>query len=191
MCLATVAMFLLSCQFLAKRMRPAVAWLIPMLLLTPCCGAEDEEMRVESAEVDSDKDGQSDVRTEVTMRGKERLMMVMSRRDKNGSWRTSTRSFYAGKNACASESDDDGDGFFENMVVYGEKPEDVCMFVRGKDGSVRPADAKTLAALRKQTDLISEFWSSPVSRDPKKVDAAIDEARDKLKEIWVERDKQK
>ena len=189
-CLAAVAMFLRSCQFLAKRMRPAVAWLIPLFLLTPCRGAEDEEMRVETAEVDSDKDGQSDVRTEVTMRGKERLMMVMSRRDKSASWRTSTRSFYAGTNACATESDEDGDGFFENLVVYGENPEDVSMFVRGKDGSVRPADAKTVAALRKQTALISEFWSSPVRRDPKKVDAAIDESRDKLKEIWQERDKQ-
>lgn len=184
-------MFLRPCQPLAKGMKVAAVWMIPLLVLTPCQGAEDEDMRVESAEVDTDKDGQSDVRTEIMMRGKDKLMMVMSRRDKSGSWKPTTRSFYAGKHMSATESDEDGDGFFEDLVVYGDNPESVGMFVRGKDGSVRPADAKTLAALRKQTALISEFWSSPMSRDPKKIDSWIREARDKLKEIWQERDDQK
>jgi hypothetical protein len=172
-------------------MRAASIWIIPLVLLTPCQGAEDEDVRVESAEVDTDKDGQSDVRTEVMKRGNDKLMMVMSRRDKSGSWKPTARSFYAGKHMSVTESDEDGDEFFENVVVYGEDPEAVGMFVRGKDGSVRPADAKTLAALKKQTALISEFWSNPMSRDPKKIDTAIEEARDKLKEIWQERDNQK
>jgi hypothetical protein len=161
-------------------MRAASIWIIPLLLLTPCQGADDEDVRVESAEVDTDKDGQSDVRTEIVKRGNDKLMMVMRRRDKSGSWRTTTRSFYAGEHMSVTESDEDGDEFFENLVVYGDNPEAVGMFVRGKEGSVRPADVKTLTALRKQTALISELWSSPMARDPKKIDSAIEETRDRV-----------
>lgn len=167
-------------------MQTFVAWILVILLLSSVGFAEDVEgLSTKKAEVDRDKDGRPDVRMEIISRDGQKEMMVMSRTDKSGEWKISARSFYVGSHMAVTESDEDGDGFFEMVAVYREDPEDVNVFVRERDGSVRPADVNMVEALRKQDAVLSEFWSKPV-KDPDKIDAAIKELRGKIKEIAEE-----
>ena len=153
-----------------------------------CQAAEADGLSSKVAEVDRDKDGRPDVRMQVVSRGEAKQMMVMSRVDESGAWKVTARSFYVGPHMAVTESDDDGDGFFEMVAVYREDPEDVNAFVRERDGSVRPAEVKVVEALRKQNAVLTEFWSKP-QRDPEKMEAAIMEAREKIKEIGEEAEK--
>ena len=154
------------------------------LTIGACSQASDADgIKTATAEVDSNKDGRPDARTEIMTRDGIKQMMTFSRADKDGDWKLATRSFYAGKNIAATESDEDGDGFFEMLVVYPEKSDDVNAFIRGRDGSVRPADMETVAILRKQNALLSEFWGNPDNYNAERSDNAMEELRGKLKKI--------
>jgi len=158
-----------------------------LVLVTILAGRANDAygLSTKMTEVDSDKDGQPDVRMEVISRHGAKQMMVMSRADESGAWKVTARSFYVGPHMAVTESDEDGDGFFEMVAVYREDPEDVNAFLRERDGSVRPSEAKMVEALRKQNALLTEFWSRP-ERDPERMEAAIMEAREKIKEIGEE-----
>jgi hypothetical protein len=158
------------------------AGLLLVVLVAAASAAEADGLSSKVAEVDRDKDGKPDVRMEVASRDGVKQMMVMSRADESGAWKVTARSFYVGPHMAVTESDEDGDGFFEMVAVYREDPEDVNAFVRERDGAVRPAEAKMVDALRKQDALLTEFWSKP-ERDPAKMEAAIMEAREKMKQI--------
>ena len=153
-----------------------------MLMVAAGDAAEADGLSSKVAEVDRDKDGRPDVRMEVVSRDGVKQMMVMSRADESGGWKVTTRSFYVGPHMGVTESDEDGDGLFEMVVVYREDPEDVNAFVRERDGLVRPAEMKMVETLRKQNELLTEFWSKP-ERDSEKMEAAIMEMREKMKEI--------
>jgi hypothetical protein len=116
-------------------------------------------------------------------------MMVMSRTDKSGEWKVTARSFYVGPHMAVTEADEDGDGFFEMVVVYREDPKDVNAFVRERDGSVRPAEVKVVEMLRRQDTVLTEFWSKTV-RDPENFTGAMMEAREKMNDIAEEAKKE-
>jgi hypothetical protein len=159
--------------------------LVGFLIVAAGYAAEVEGLSTKMAEVDGDKDGRPDVRTEIISRDGQKEMMVMSRTDKSGEWKVNARSFYVGSHMAVTESDEDGDGFFEMVVVYRENPKDVNAFVRERDGSVRPAEVKVVEMLRKQDAVLSEFWSK-TARDPEKMKGAMMEVREKMKEISEE-----
>ncbi len=159
-----------------------VAGAFLMAIFAGAEAADPDGLSTKMAEVDSDKDGRPDVRTEIISRDGQKEMMVMSRTDKSGEWKINARSFYVGPHMAVTESDEDGDGFFEMVVVYREDPKDVNAFVRQRNGSVRPAEVKVVEMLRKQDALLSEFWSKAVS-DPETMKRAMMEARKKMKEI--------
>ena len=167
-------------------MQVFAVWTSIILLLSSVGFAEDVEgLSTKKAEVDSDKDGRPDVRTEIVSRDGQKQMMVMSRLNKSGDWNVTARSLYVGPHMGVTESDEDGDGFFEMLAVYREDPEGVNAFVRERDGSVRPADARTVDALRKQSTVLSELWSKTM-KGPENFDRAMMEAREKIKEITEE-----
>lgn len=162
--------------------RCVVRSLAGFLIVAAGHAAEVDGLSTKTAEVDRDKDGRPDVRTEIVSRDGQKQMMVMSRADKSGEWKVTARSFYVGAHMAVTEADEDGDGFFEMVVVYREDPKDVNAFVRKRDGSVRPADTKAVEALRKQDAVLSEFWSK-TARDPENFKPAMMEAREQMKEI--------
>jgi hypothetical protein len=155
------------------------------VMVAACHAGEADGLSSKVAEVDRDKDGRPDVRMEVISRDGAKQMMVMSRADESGAWKVTATSFYVGPHMAVTESDEDGDGFFEMVAVYREDPEDVNAFVRDRDGSVRPAEVKMVEALRKQNAVLTEFWSKP-ERDPEKMEAGIMGLREKIKEIGEE-----
>lgn len=162
--------------------RCVVRSLVGFLIVAVGHAAEVDGLSTKMAEVDSDKDGRPDVRTEVVSRDGQKQMMVMSRADKSGEWKVTARSFYVGSHMAVTEADEDGDGFFEMVVVYREDPKDVNAFVRERDGSVRPAEVKVIEMLRKQDAVLTEFWSK-TKKDPENFEGAVMEAREKMKEI--------
>jgi len=77
---------------------------------------------------------------ERTYRGDELVLLHHS----NGVNRTQSRVYYfAGREAFA-ESDDDGDGFFETLTVFGDSMSEFDMYTRQPDGSVVPVSASVL-----------------------------------------------
>ena len=158
-----------------------------LMLVTTLGGRAEDANGLSSnvAEVDRDNDGKPDLRTEIISRDGLKQMMVMSGADESGAWKVTARSFYIGVHMAVTASDEDGDGFFEIVVIYREDAEDVNAFVRERDGSVRPAEVKMVDALRKQNALLKEFWSKP-ERDPEKMEAAIIGLRERIKEIAEE-----
>ena len=167
-------------------MQTFAAWILVILLLSSVGFAGGVEgLSTKKAEVDSDKDGRPDVRMEIISRDGQKQMMVMSRADKGGEWKVTARSFYVGAHMAVTEADEDGDGFFEMVVVYREDPKDVNAFVRERDGSVRPAEVKVVEMLRKQDAVLSEFWSKTM-KGSENFKRAMMEAREKMKEIAEE-----
>ena len=165
-----------------------VAGVFLMAIFAGAGAADPDALSTKMAEVDSDKDGRPDARTEIISRDGQKQMMVLSRADKSGEWKVTARSFYVGPHMAVTEADEDGDGFFEMVVVYREDPKDVNAFVCERNGSVRPAELKVVEALRKQDAVLSDFWSK-TERDPEKMEAAIMEAREKIKEIGEDAEK--
>ena len=159
--------------------------MVALLVIAVGYAAEADGLSTKTAEVDRDKDGQPDVRTEIVSRDGQKQMMVMSRADKSGEWKVTARSFYVGSHMAVTEADEDGDGFFEMVVVYREDPKDVNAFVRERDGSVRPAELKVVEMLRKQDAVLSEFWSRTM-KGPENFEEAMRGAREKMKEIAEE-----
>ena len=139
--------------------RCAVQSLVALVALAVGCAADVDGLSTKVAEVDRDKDGRPDVRSEIISRDGQKQMMVLSRADKSGEWKVTARSFYVGSHMAVTEADEDGDGFFEMVVVYREDPKDVNAFVRERDGSVRPAEVKVVEMLRKQDAVLTDFWS--------------------------------
>ncbi len=159
--------------------------LVALVAIAVGYAADADGLSTKTAEVDGDKDGRSDARTEIVSRDGQKQMMVMSRADKSGEWKVTARSFYVGPHMAVTEADEDGDGFFEMVVVYREDPKDVNAFVRERDGLVRPAEVKVVEMLRKQDAVLTEFWSKTI-KGPENFEGAVMEAREKMKEIAEE-----
>jgi hypothetical protein len=55
-----------------------------------------------------------------------------------------------------TESDDNGDGFFETVSIFDPATSDFEMFTRQPDGSVRPMATDALAALKRRSRAADE-----------------------------------
>lgn len=63
---------------------------------------------------------------------------------------TKTIRGYAVGDTVVTEVDDHGDGMYETLLIKSTKTNDLEMFSRRPDGTVRPVDAKTLALTKQQ-----------------------------------------
>jgi hypothetical protein len=77
---------------------------------------------------------------ERTYRGDELVLTHFS----NGVNRTQARTFYCAGRETAAESDEDGDGFFETLTVFGKTMSEFEMFTRKSDGSLVPVSTAAL-----------------------------------------------
>lgn len=66
-------------------------------------------------------------------------------KDKN----RTVRSYYHEGKMLAEEGDEDGDGFFETLILFDVNEEPVEAFERSKDGTVTPFSKEKLSALKK------------------------------------------
>lgn len=158
---------------------------LPFLCFATICLADptsDLKTHVwESA--DKDKDGKPDTRLETITRSNTRILGVMTRTQ--GGVTTMSHEFRVGGEIVMIESDEDGNGSYETIIIYNPPKEDLEAFTRKPDGTVTPVDAKTLAAFKEQHAAISKFWDEALGEkaDPAKFpDAAAQELQKKLKD---------
>jgi hypothetical protein len=130
-----------------------------VLLVAVGCRAQDTNAITSKVfEQDRNKDGKPDVRVETFYRGGQKVMLFWSKPNAQGVMTVTSRSYFAGGEMVTTESDEDGDGVFETLAVYGSGTGDMEVFTRQRDGSVKPVSAPTLAAYKKQNAAMSEFW---------------------------------
>jgi hypothetical protein len=108
-------------------------------------------------------DGTLRWRIETTLRGKTPILRV-HQNFKSGKT-TTTRSYMVGGEMVMMESDEDGDGLFETIIVYRPSKSDMEVFTRERDGSVHPVNAHKLAAYKKQQAALSELWDKAFDKD--------------------------
>jgi len=88
------------------------------------------------------------VRIETTYRGDDEILQVM--RFKNHH----SRSLFCSGNLMYVESDEDGDGSFESVTVFGHDFQHLEAFTRHPDGSVEPVDDREAELLQEGLSLI-------------------------------------
>jgi hypothetical protein len=130
---------------------------LPFLVLCSslCFAAETSDITTKVTEVDSDKDGRPNVRAERVFRGKDEVLQTLRTRRKTGVT-TTARSYSVAGDLLMIESDGDGDGFFEKIVIFHPMKKDIEVFTRHPDGSVSPVSTEVLKAERKQHDRVTE-----------------------------------
>jgi hypothetical protein len=136
-----------------------------------------------------DGDGKSSLHIETVYRGKTKVLMIMSQRNKQGVM-TVTRNYLVGGKSVLAESDEDGDGFFESVMVFDPATDDFEMFIRKPDGSVKPISTQTLEATKKQTAVVDEslrkLFQKPDMSD-KELSNLLEENRQKIESIEKEK----
>lgn len=60
------------------------------------------------------------------------------------------RSYFANGQCVMAESDEDGDGFFETITLFPDSLQDMDVFRRQTDGSVKPLESKELQELKEK-----------------------------------------
>ena len=115
-----------------------------------------DDITTKVSEFKSSKDGKTE-RIERVFRGKTEILQTWSRCNKQGVMVPTARSYLIGGDLVMIESDDDGDGVFKNISLYRPGTDDLEMFRREADGSVKPVSTQTLEATKKQEALIDEF----------------------------------
>ena len=96
------------------------------------------------------KDGKPEVRIESVYRGKARILQTLSRPNKQGRLAIVSRSYLVGGGLVMIESDEDGDGVFERISLYRPGTDDLEMFTRQPDGSLKPVSTEKLVAYKQQ-----------------------------------------
>jgi hypothetical protein len=151
-----------------------------LFLLCACSYGADNKSR-ETSEVTSqvfERDlngGKTHYRIETFFRGKTRVLRVFRKTEAGVT--TTTRSYEVG-DIMVIEGD-------ELLIVENTKTNQLEMFSRQPDGSVRPVDAKTLALTKEEFEEMSKFWTKAFdkSTDVHNFVESGKALREKLKEL--------
>jgi hypothetical protein len=122
--------------------------IVLLVLLLFNLRAQDITIRVEKKELDKDSDGKMETVVERTYRGNELIMYCM----KNTINNKQTRIFYVNKLPRVIESDEDGDGFFETRLIYGENTTVFDVFILDKNGGITPIPGDKLKRFKNDTN---------------------------------------
>ena len=106
------------------------------------------------------KDGKVCFRMETTYRGKTKMMVEIFRPNAQGVMVISERSYMAGGDLVTTESDQHNSGKFDTIAVYHPGTDDIEVFTRLADGSVKPVSTQTLQAYKKQNAAIADFFTA-------------------------------
>lgn len=169
-------------------MKTLVAFL--MLVALGCCGQDTSGITNKVTEIDRDKDGKTDVRIETLYRGKTKVMMITSRRNQQDVMAVQTRGYLADGKMVMVESDEDGDGTLESVIVFKPNTDTFEMFTRQPDGTVKPVSTQRLDSLTRQSAVASEslreLFDGP-EKTAKEIEDLLEKNRQKIKAIKKEK----
>jgi hypothetical protein len=136
------------------------------------------------------KDGKPEVRIETVYRGKTKVLLILSRRNRQGVLAVVSRSYLVNGKLSMVESDEDGDGFFESVAVFDPVTDDFEMFTRQPDGTVKPVSTQILRATKKQKAAadgsLRTLLQNPNMSD-KEMSNLLEENRQKIEDIEKEK----
>ncbi len=165
-----------------------------ILLLSCTLSGASEDKAADSPEIttkvfDHDYDGgKRHSHTEVFYRrGNAHHVLMITRTTEAGVTKT-VRAYHIG-DIVVMEVDDDGDGFYETLLIENTKTDDLELFSRRADGTVWPADAKKLALSKEQHSDIRKFWDEAFGKDTDFLQSAK-ALREKLQKAEKEKTKE-
>lgn len=137
-----------------------------LLILIICLGfnlLRAGEVRTEVKEYTLGKEKKEKIRIERIFRGKQLLVTSMVRNGKT------SRIFNFTDDLSCVESDEDGDGFLEDFVIYNEKTRQIEAFRRSKDGGIKTDStiAKKFKESLEATDTLISWIGSEKSKENK------------------------
>ena len=139
-----------------------------------------------------EQNGEIILRMETTYRGKEKVLMIMSRRNKQGRLAVTSRSYLVCGNLVMTESDEDRDGTFETIAAYSPGTDEIEVFIRQPDGTVKPVSTKTLEAYKKQQAALPEFFNKyQTNMSNEEFDKLFQETQKKIQDAEKEKDDKK
>jgi hypothetical protein len=118
-----------------------------------------------------------------TYRGKEKVMIETFRPDAQGVLVIRSRSYLAGGGLVMTESDEHESGRFDTIAVYRPGTDDMEIFTREADGSVKPVSTQTLSAYKQQTAAVSDFFSElPTNASDVEISEQLQKTRQKIQD---------
>ena len=136
------------------KMRTLVA--ILLLTVAGCRAGEAPDITSKVFEK-TNENGKVSFRMVTTYQGKEKVMMETFRPNAQGVLTISSRSYLAGGDLVMTESDEHNSGRLDTIAVYHPGTDDMDVFTRQADGSVKPVSAQTLKAYKKENAAVAEF----------------------------------
>jgi len=122
---------------------------------------------------------------ETSYRGKKEVMVLMRLPIGNGMTNLS-RIYFANGESLLIEEDDDGDGFLETVSVSMPDNDDIEIFLRGRDGSVKPASTEKVRLVKEQiatTSKTNDKLLSGKDLSVEQTDQLLKENREKLEKL--------
>jgi len=138
----------------------------------------------------TNKDGTVSFRMVTTYRGKEMVMVEMFRPNAQGVLAIASRSYFAGGDLVMTESDEHKSGRFDTIAVYRAGTDDMEVFTRQADGSVKPVSTQTLQVYKKQNATVSDVVGMMFT-DTNASDAEISERIQEIRQKIQDAEKQK
>ena len=135
------------------------------------------------------KDGKPEFRFERVYRGKTEILQIMSRPNKQGALAVVSRNYILGEDFM-TESDENGDGVFELISLHRSGTDDLEMFRRQPDGSVKPVSTQTLEATKKQNAAAVEPIKKLIEKSDmsdQEISNSLQQARQKVQDLEKEK----
>lgn len=131
----------------------------------------------------TNKNGTVSFRMVTTYRGKEKVMMETFRPNAQGVLTITSRSYLAGGDLVMTESDEHKSGRFDTIAVYRPGTDDMEIFTRQADGSVKPVSTRTLSAYKQQAAAASDFFNElPTNASDSEISKRLQETRQKIQD---------
>jgi hypothetical protein len=133
-----------------------------------------------------DIDGNPDLRVETTYRGAKRILRVVSRPNKERKMAVWSRTYSVNGKSIATDSDDDGDGMFESLMLHSPDSDDLEIFRRKGDGTVMPTSTAEIELVKKESSIALEPLAKGIQNpnmSDEELGKAIEESRQKIQEL--------
>ena len=154
---------------------------IILLFVAVGCYADDTSDITSKVFEKTNTDGTVSFRMVTTYRGKEKVMMETFRPNAQGVLIIRSRSYLAGGDLVMTESDEHKSGRFDTIAVYRSGTDDMEIFTREADGSVKPVSTRTLSAYKQQTAAASDFFSElPTNASDAEISEQLQKTRQKI-----------
>lgn len=131
----------------------------------------------------TNQDGVVSFRMVTTYRGNEKVMMETFRPNTQGVLTMTSRSYFVGGDLLMTESDEHTSGRFDTIVVNHPGTDDIEVFTRGADGSVKPVSTRKLKAIQQEAAAAADFFKGlPTNASDAEISKRLQETRQKVQD---------